>query len=150
MILAVDTSALLFRYAAGRHSDLVLRAMKRHDTWVISELAITELHVALHRLAMNPQQHDLLSARARRDLECFYTVPVDSRCLVEAAEIAENYQLTTSHGIHLAAASRLGQDVGYLTLADAQFGPAEDIGLELAIRTRSERSPDRTAATLTP
>ena len=94
---------------------------------------------------MNITNH-VLQKRARRDLERFYTVPVDGRCLSEASEVAENYQLATTHGIHLAAAVRLGAEVGYLTLSEAQFGPAEHLGLQLAVRTRSEQVPNRVAA----
>ena len=102
-ILAIDTSALMRRYIPDPHAGLVLEAMAGADVWCASELARTEVLMALHRMAMAPFQHEELWRSARADWDAFHVVPVDGRCLSHAADLGATYGLRLTDAIHLAA-----------------------------------------------
>ncbi len=131
MTLALDSSALLSRYVRGPERRLVLSAMERSSNWCASELARTEVMMALHRLANSNIAAQDLWAAARADWDAFVVVPVDKRCLAAAAEIGSVYGLTTVDAIHLAAADRLPKPIRYATLDPNQIPAAAAMGFEL-------------------
>ncbi len=131
MTLALDSSALVQRYLPGPDRELVVSAMQHATVWCASELARTELLMALHRLAGSQIAADDLWAAARADWDAFVVVPVDSRCLATAAELGSVYGLTTVDAIHLAAADRLPRPVRYATLDPNQIPAATALGFEL-------------------
>ncbi|MEM7288197.1 MAG: type II toxin-antitoxin system VapC family toxin [Actinomycetota bacterium] len=128
-ILAMDTSALMRRYIPDPHASLVLDAMAGADVWCASELARTEVLMALHRMAMAPFQHEELWRSARADWDAFHVVPVDGRCLSHAADLGATYGLRLTDAIHLAAADRLPRPVQYLTFDRRQIPAAAELGL---------------------
>ena len=130
-ILAIDTSALMRRYIPDPHAGLVLEAMAGADVWCASELARTEVLMALHRMAMAPFQHEELWRSARADWDAFHVVPVDGRCLSHAADLGATYGLRLTDAIHLASADRLPRPVRYLTFDRRQIPAAAELGLEV-------------------
>jgi len=131
MTLAIDSSALIQRYLPGPDRDLVLSAMEHAGVWCASELARTELMMALHRVATNRVTVNDLWAAARADWDAFVVIPVDGQCLATAADLGSEYGLTTVDAIHLAAASRLPGPVRYATLDPNQIPAAAAMGFDV-------------------
>lgn len=131
-LLAVDTSALMRRYIPDTQRQFVVAEMEAASVWCASELARTEVLLALHRLAMAPFQHEELWRAARADWDAFHVVPVDERCLSRAADLGATFGLRTVDAIHLAAASRLPGPVRYLTLDRRQIPAAAQLGFDVA------------------
>ncbi len=131
MTLALDSSALIRRYVPGAERGLVLSAMENASQWCASELARTEVMMALHRLAGSNVAAQDLWAAARADWDAFVVVPVDKRCLAAATQIGSAYGLTTVDAIHLAAADRLPKPIRYATLDPGQIPAAAALGFEV-------------------
>jgi len=131
MTLAVDSSVLIQRYVPGPDRGIFLDAMNRDPIWCASELARTELLLALHRLAGRPDLADELWRSARDDWDTFVVIPVDSACLATAADIGSKFRLSTVDAIHLAAADRLPRPVSYATLDSNQIPAAAALGLDV-------------------
>ncbi len=130
-LLALDPSALVWRYVPGPHRTLVEEAMAAADRWCISELARTELMLALHRVAGDPYTAADLAAAARADLDAMVTVPVDSRCLARAVELGNRFGLRTVDAVHLAAIDRLPRPLRFVTLDRRQIPAAVALDLEV-------------------
>ena len=130
-VLALDPSALVERYLPGSNRNLVCEAMEQADTWCISDLARTELLLALHRLAGDPYTAADLAAIARADIDAMVVVPVDERCLARAVEIGNTYGLRTVDAVHLAAVDRLPRPIRYATLDRHQIPAALALGLDV-------------------
>ena len=131
MTLAIDPSALVARYVPGPDRSLVDETMSADPVWCASDLARTEVMLALHRLAGAEVIADELWATARADLDAFVLVPVDERCIAAAVDLGAAYRLRTVDAIHLAAADRLPRPVRYLTLDRHQIPAAAALGFEL-------------------
>lgn len=130
-VLVLDTSALLRRYVADRSRPLVMAAMGDADHWVASALARSEVTLALHQTASDPQSQQLAWAAVRDDWEALWVVPVDGRCLSRATEIGARYGITLVAAIHLAAADRLPAPVSFLTFDRRQIPAAADLGFDV-------------------
>lgn len=146
MTLALDTSALIQRYVPGPHRDLIIEVMDADPVWCASELARTELRMAMHRIAGNSAMAHDLWASARADWDTFVVVPVDKGCLASAAEIGSAYGVRTIDAIHLASADRLPGPIKFATLDPNQISAAVALGFELISpatdrRIRSRPSP---------
>ena len=115
MTLAVDSSALVKRYLREPGRELVLEAMEADPVWCASELARTEVMLALDRVAIGPRQADQLWRSFRDDWDAFHVVPVDDRCLASAVDVGARFGLRTVDAVHLAAADRLPRPARYLT-----------------------------------
>ncbi|HCB34641.1 MAG TPA: hypothetical protein DEP69_05725 [Acidimicrobiaceae bacterium] len=131
MTLALDTSALLRRYAADPDTQLVLDTMASDRAWAASALAHAETHLALHRMAGESTSQAELWRRFGADWSLFWVVPVDDRCLARAVELGAEFALTTTDAVHLAAADRLGRPVTYLTFDSRQIPAALALGLDV-------------------
>ena len=131
MTLAIDPSALIARYVPGPDRTLVNDTMANDSTWCASDLARTEVMLALHRIAGNEILANELWAAARADLDAFIVIPVDQRCIARATELGAAYRLRTVDAVHLAAADRLPRPVRYLTLDRHQIPAASALGFEL-------------------
>lgn len=131
MTLAVDPSALIARYVPGPDRDLVNATMSADPTWCASDMARTEVMLALHRIAGAEVLATELWAAARSDFDAFVLVPVDERCIARATELGAAYGLRTIDAIHLAAADRLPRPVRYLTLDRHQIPAAAALGFDL-------------------
>lgn len=130
-VLALDTSAIVRRYIPDAHRAFVLEQMEAATVWCASEVARTEVLLALHRMSVAPFQHEELWRAARADWDAFHVVPVDERCLSRAADLGATYGLRTVDAIHLAAADRLPRPVRYLTIDRRQIPAAAELGLEV-------------------
>ena len=131
MTLAIDPSAQIARYVPGPHRALVNATMTDDPTWCASDLARTEVMLALHRVAGAEVLANELWAAARADFDAFVLVPVDERCIARATELGASYGLRTVDAIHLAAADRLPGPVRYLTLDRHQIPAASALGFDL-------------------
>lgn len=131
MTLAIDPSALIARYVPGPDRSLVNATMATEGTWCASDLARTEVMLALHRIAGAEVLSNDLRAAARADFDAFVMVPVDDRCIARATELGSHYGLRTVDAIHLAAADRLPRPVRYLTLDRHQIPAASALGFDL-------------------
>ena len=131
MTLMIDPSALIARYAPGPDRALVNQTMADDSTWCASDLARTEVMLALHRVAGAEFLANELWAAARADFDAFVLVPVDERCIARATELGAAYGLRTVDAIHLAAADRLPSPVKYLTLDRHQIPAAAALGFDL-------------------
>lgn len=131
MTLAIDPSALIARYVPGPDRSLVNDTMATDPTWCASDLARTEVMLALHRIAGAEVLSNDLRAAARADFDAFVMVPVDDRCIARATELGSRFGLRTVDAIHLAAADRLPRPVRYLTLDRHQIPAAAALGFEL-------------------
>lgn len=131
MTLAVDPSALIARYVPGADRELVNETMAADPTWCASDLARTEVMLALHRIAGSEVLANELRAAARSDFDAFVLVPVDDRCIARATELGSQYGLRTVDAIHLAAADRMPRPIRYLTLDRHQIPAAAALGFDL-------------------
>ena len=131
MMLAIDPSALIARYVPGPDRTLVNETMAGDDSWCASDLARTEVMLALHRIAGAEVLSYDLRAAARADFDAFVMVPVDDRCIARATELGSQFGLRTVDAVHLAAADRLPRPVRYLTLDRHQIPAAAALGFEL-------------------
>ena len=131
MILALDPSALIQRYAGGPHSAVVNTAMATADDGVISDLARAELLMALHRLSPDPRTAAKLTAAARADIDAMLVIPIDDRALGRAVEIGTLYGLRTVDAVHLAALDRLPRPLGLATLDARQMSAAVSLEIEV-------------------
>lgn len=131
MTLAVDPSALIARYVPGPDRALVNETMAAADTWCASDLARTEVMLALHRIAGAEVLANELWAAARADFDAFVLVPVDERCIATATELGAAFGLRTVDAVHLAAADRLPRPVRYLTLDRHQIPAAAALHFDL-------------------
>ena len=106
-------------------------AMEADPVWCASDLARTEVMLALHRIAGNELLADDLWTAARADFDAFVLVPVDQQCIARATELGAAYGLRTVDAVHLAAADRLPRPVRYATLDRHQIPAAVALGFEL-------------------
>ncbi len=131
MTLAIDSSALIQRYVPGPHQAMMVSAMDADHDWCASELARTEVLLALHRLAGGPTAAKDLGAQLRSDWSAMIVVPIDQACLAAAVDIGSEFGLTTVDAIHLAAADRLPKPLTYATLDSHQIPAAAALGFEI-------------------
>jgi uncharacterized protein len=119
--LMLDTSALLVRYLDVPERSLVLDAMSADHDWCACALALAECLTLLDRLIIDPDDADAARRALRDDWERICVVPVDQRCLDEAAELGRTQPIRTIDALHLAAARRLPAPVTYVTLDHHQI-----------------------------
>ena len=131
MTLAIDPSAMIARYVPGPDRELVNTTMAGDSTWCASDLARTEVMLALHRIAGAEVLANELWAAARADFDAFVLVPVDERSIAAATEPGAAFGLRTVDAVHLAAADRLPRPVRYLTLDRHQIPAAAALGFDL-------------------
>lgn len=131
MTLALDPSALVWRYVPGPHRALVDEAMASDPRWCMSDLGRSELLLALHRVAGDPWTAAELAAAARADLDAMITVPVDRRCLARAVELGNQFGLRTVDAVHLAALDRLPRPLKFATLDRRQIPAAVALDMEI-------------------
>ena len=131
MTLALDPSALVWRYVPGPHRTFVDDAMADDAVWCMSDLGRSELLLALHRVAGDPWTAADLAATARADLDAMVTVPVDSRCLARAVALGNRFGLRTVDAVHLGALDRLPRPLRFVTLDRRQIPAAVALDMEV-------------------
>lgn len=129
--LALDSSAFLKRYLDEPGHDLVITTMEQAENWCSAAITRTEVSTALHRLAWDETQRDELVGNFIRDWEATAVVPIDTRLLTRATEIASTFALDTVDALHLAAADRLPKPVCFMTFSSSQIPAAAELGFEL-------------------
>jgi predicted nucleic acid-binding protein len=131
MTVALDTSALLARYLEGAEHQLVLRTMRADPDWCASALALSEALLLAGRVTRDEWVAEELRRAIHDDWQRVAVVPVDGRCLDEAAELGRNHPVGTVTAIHLAAASRLPPPVTYVTFDSRQIPVALALGFDV-------------------
>lgn len=119
------------RYLDEPGHQLVLDEMDAAITWCAAEVTRMEVAAVFHRLAWDDAQRRSLLAALTLDWEAIAVVPIDTRLLTRATEIANIFGLGTVDAIQLAAADRLPRPARYLTFSSSQIPAAAELGLEV-------------------
>jgi uncharacterized protein len=129
--VVLDTSALLALAVDGPPRAVVLAALERDPVWSASALAFTEALPAIDRLTDEGVLRADLEDAIRLAWDHLYVVPVDQRCLDDAAELARAQPLRLASAIHLAAAARMPAPRRFVTFDPAQIGVALGLGYDV-------------------
>jgi len=129
-----DSSALLVRLLASRHTTAVDELMRGDPQWCVSDLARAEIGQVLRLATTDASERATLESRFRDDWAACRVVPLDDRCLLRSAEVGAEHRLAISRAVHLAAADRLPRPLTFLTLDADQIPPALALGMEPAPR----------------
>ena len=75
--IAIDTSALLYRYLPGKvNREFLIKEMDTEEKWIASELVKTEMLLALRHGAVSPHHYDAIARSFRSDWESFLCNPI--------------------------------------------------------------------------
>lgn len=96
-----------------------------------SALALTEALAAVDRLTDEAVLRADLEDELRRLWDHVHVVPVDRRCLDDAARLARERPIRVSDAIHLAAANRLPPPVRFVTVDPTQVSVALGLGFDV-------------------
>ena len=131
MTIMLDTSALVALHTSGTARTITHEALKHYADWCASALALTEAMAIIDRMSEQEFiRHDLEDA-IRHTWDYVAVVPVDQRCLDDAAILVRQQPLHISDAIHLAAATRLPKPVKFVTFDPAQIPVAMSLGFEV-------------------
>ena len=131
MTIMLDTSALVALHTSGTARAIAHDALQHEADWCASALALTEAMAIIDRMSEQEFiRHDLEDA-IRHTWDYVAVVPVDQRCLDDAALLVRQQPLHISDAIHLAAATRLPKPVKFVTFDPAQIPVAMSLGLEV-------------------
>jgi hypothetical protein len=131
MTIMLDTSALVALHTSGTARTITHDALKHDADWCASALALTEAMAIIDRMSEQEFiRHDLEDA-IRHTWDYVAVVPVDQRCLDDAALLVRQQPLHISDAIHLAAATRLPKPVKFVTFDPAQIPVAMSLGFEV-------------------
>ena len=131
MTLALDTSALVARHLDIPARAVAAEAMAADPAWCASALALTEALVLIDRLTDDPDLRQALEDAVRLDWDRLAVVPLDSRCLDRAADLARLQPLRLSDSLHLAAADRLPRPLRFVTFDPGQIPVALALGFDV-------------------
>lgn len=131
MTVVLDASALLALHIAGSEHDIVARAMNSDTSWCTCAISLTEALAAITRLTDEEVLQDELEEAVRRTWDFLHVVPVDQRCLDDAATLMREQPVGTSNALHLAAATRLPRPIQFVTFDAAQIPVALSLGFEV-------------------
>lgn len=131
MTIVLDSSALLAMHIEGRDRDLVMKAIGDETSWCTCAIALTEALAGITRLTDEKVIQDELEEAVRRTWDFLHVVPIDQRCLDDAATLMRQQPVGTSNALHLAAASRLPPRVRFITLDAAQIPVALSLGFDV-------------------
>lgn len=136
MNVALDTTALLSLGVDGPQRAVTLEALGQRDVWVASALALAEAIPAIDRLTDDRIARLDIEDAVRHAWDHVHVVPLDQRCLDDAAALARSRPARLTDAIHLTAALRLswGQtpiDTRFVTFDPAQIPVALALGLDV-------------------
>jgi hypothetical protein len=131
MTLVFDTSALVAMHVAGAARTVALKAIKGEEMICCSALALSEAIALVDRLTDEPVLRENLEDEIRHTWDYVAVVPVDQRCLDDAALLTRDQPLQISNAIHLAAAARLPQPIRFVTFDAAQIPVALSLGFDV-------------------
>ena len=112
----------------GAARDVVASALATERLRAASTLALPEALAALDRLTGDEWERRTGEDGIRAVCDGLAIVPVDRRCLDEAASLARSQPIGIAHAIHLSAAARLPGPVTYVTFDAAQIPVALSLG----------------------
>ena len=131
MTIMLDTSALVALHTNGTARTIIHDALKHDTDWCASALALTEAMAIIDRMSEQEFiRHDLEDA-IRHTWDYIAVVPIDQRCLDDAALLVRQQPLHISDAIHLAAATRLPKPVKFVTFDPAQIPVAMSLGFDV-------------------
>ncbi|MSO32102.1 MAG: PIN domain-containing protein [Ilumatobacteraceae bacterium] len=131
MTLFLDASALLALHIDGPHHVVARTALASDSQWCASALALTEAVAAIGRITEEVILQRDIEDGVRHTWDFVHVVPVDQRCLEDAAVIAHDQPIGVSTAIHFAAASRLPLPVHFLTFDSRQIPVALSLGFDV-------------------
>ncbi len=131
MTVVLDTSALLALAVEGPQRATALAALDTDPVWAASAMALTEALPAIDRLTDEPYLRLDLEDAIRLAWDHLNVVPVDQRCLDDAAELARTQPVRLSDAIHFAAARRLPEPIAFVTFDPAHIGVAMGLGFDV-------------------
>ena len=129
--IAIDTSALLYRYLPGKNREFLIEEMDTEEKWIASELVKTEMLLALRHGSVSPHHYDAIARSFRSDWESFYVIPLDSKCLNRAAQFGAQFGLKMVDALHIAAIDRIPRPFKYVTFDHAHMSAAVELGIEV-------------------
>ena len=131
MTLVFDTSALVAMHVAGAARAIAITTIQGDEMICCSALALSEAIALVDRLTDEPVLRENLEDEIRHTWDYVAVVPVDQRCLDDAALMARDQPLQISNAIHLAAAARLPQPIRFVTFDAAQIPVALSLGFDV-------------------
>jgi hypothetical protein len=131
MTVVLDTSALVALHVPGVARAVVQHALRDDGTWCASALALSEAIALIDHLTDEEVIRNELEDALRRTWDYVAIVPVDQRCLNDAALLTREQPLQISDAIHLAAAKRLPQPIRFVTFDAGQIPVALSLGFEV-------------------
>jgi hypothetical protein len=131
MTVVLDTSALVALHVPGLPRTVVEQTMQLDPTWCASALAMSEAIALIDHLMDEEVLRNDLEDALRRTWDYVAVVPVDQRCLNDAALLTREQPLQISDAIHLAAARRLPQPIRFVTFDAGQIPVALSLGFEV-------------------
>lgn len=129
--VCLDASALAALAFEGSPRAVVSDALDAAGLVAASALALAETLAALARLGQEPVLVRHAEDQLRLLWDCLHVVPVDQRCLDEAALLASRQPVTVSGAIHLVSAARLPGPVRYVTFDPGHIPVALSLGFEV-------------------
>ena len=131
MTVMLDTSALVALHIPGVARTVVHNALQLDGTWCASALALSEAIALIDHLTDEEVLRNDLEDALRRTWDYVAVVPVDQRCLNDAALLTREQPLQISDAIHLAAAGRLPPPIRFVTFDAGQIPVALSLGFEV-------------------
>ncbi|MHB1128833.1 MAG: type II toxin-antitoxin system VapC family toxin [Ilumatobacteraceae bacterium] len=131
MTIVLDTSALVALHVPGVARTVVHHALQGDETWCASALALSEAIALIDHLTNEEVLRNDLEDALRHTWDYVAVVPVDQRCLNDAALLTREQPLQISDAIHLAAARRLPKPIRFITFDAGQIPVALSLGFEV-------------------
>ena len=131
MTVVLDTSALVALHVQGAARTVVQQTLHLDQDWCASALALSEALALIDHLTDETVLREDLEDALRLTWDYVAIVPVDQRCLNDAARLTREQPLRISDAIHLAAAQRLPQPIRFVTFDAGQIPVALSLGFEV-------------------
>lgn len=131
MTVVLDTSALVALHVPGAARTVAHQTMQLDPVWCASALALSEAIALIDHLTDETVLREDLEDAIRRTWDYVAVVPVDQRCLNDAARLTREQPLQISDAIHLAAAERLPHPIRFVTFDAGQIPVALSLGFEV-------------------
>jgi predicted nucleic acid-binding protein len=127
-----DATAVVALHIDTRARTVAEQALADIDAAVcVSALSLTEALATIDRLTDEPAvRHDLEDA-LRLQWDRYAIVPVDQRCLDQAAALLREQPIRLADAVQLAAAERLPRPIRYVTFDPVQIPVALGLGFDV-------------------
>lgn len=131
MTIVLDTSALVALHIPGVARTVVQNALQLEKTWSASALTLSEAIALIDHLTDEEVLRNDLEDALRHTWDYVAIVPVDQRCLNDAALLTREQPLQINDAIHLAAAMRMPKPIRFVTFDAGQIPVALSLGFEV-------------------